>query len=178
MLQPEARTCYRQDLRAKTMIVALGLAYSAFCLMLWAAGHQPSRVPFWFRPSGIPEHYYLVQAVLLTPLFWGLWKLYSRVAGAVAKTDALGEVQEAVGVALGGALLFGFVLPDAVVFAVWGFDRLPSAMPYYAPIAVLGVLLGSARGLRSALGLGWGRSLAASWAGFFVMALLAGLVIR
>lgn len=140
-------------------LLMTAVVWAGFCLVLAHAGHDP-----WYR----------LQAALLP--FWlvGAGELYARLAGVIARR--LGsEVDRGVSLrrSLAWPILLGFVLPDIIVYTVWGFDALFPAMLVYGGLTVL-------------VSLGWGvwamrlgvRGALAVVPAWFAQAVFCALVLR
>jgi hypothetical protein len=155
-----------------------GLCWAGLCLLLAAGGHAPSRV---FLP--IPrEHYYLWQAAFVTPLLFLLWWVASRISHAAAR--GLGGVgsqkdsAQALALALAVPIVVGLVMPDLVVYLVFGFPALARLIPWTAPLSALVTIALAAWALARSHRLATGRALAAALAGVLVQALLGAPALR
>lgn len=170
-----ARADTREGLRP---MLLLGVLHAAFSLLLFLAGHAPKMgIP------GLPrETHYLIQAVFLVPLYLVLWQIGARVAHALARLSNTPERRPAAlavfGVAYAAPMILLFLVPDILVFALLGFDRIGKLMRYYAPLAAASSVTLGALGLRSAFSIGNGRAFFASLAGFLAQAVVGGVFLR
>lgn len=160
-------------------VLLLGLSYAAFSAALAIAGAAPKRV---FLPIAV-ESYYAAQAVFVGPLFAGLIALYTKITMAIlGRKDVPSVPFSDAYVALGNAyawpLLALFVVPDALVFALWGFGSIAKAMRFYAPVALVVILVLSTLRARALYGTSIARALGAVFVGLVVQAMLGGLVLR
>ncbi|AKT36075.1 YIP1 family protein [Chondromyces crocatus] len=159
-------------------VLLLGALYAAFALLLHLGGHAPSvtLVP-------IPrDRYYLWQAGFVAPLFVALWWIYgltahglSRLAGGRGDRGATFAV---IGVGYAVPVTVFFVLPDLIVYLVAGHGALARAMPFYAPLALFGVLTLCALGLRAVHGLSPARAALVSLTGFVLQGAAGGILLR
>jgi hypothetical protein len=159
-------------------LVVAGLSWALLCLLLAAGGHAPSRV---FLP--IPrERYYLWQAGFVTPHLLCLGWIASRVSHAAAR--GLGGVgtqkdsAQALALALSVPIVLGLVVPDLVVYLVFGFSALARLIPWTAPLSALATIALAAWALGRAHRLATGRALVAALAGVLVQALLGAPALR
>jgi len=161
-------------------VLTLAGTYSAFCLVLWAGGHAPSRPgAFGLIPA---ENYYLAQAAFLPLLFPILWLILGGVAHLFARAmggrGALRAGLAALGFAYGAPLTLAYVLPDLLIFLTLGFDAMVLGMLLYGPVA-LGWTLGLCTlAVRESYRLATGPAFVAVFAGFIAQGILGGLFIR
>ena len=98
-----------------------GLLWSLFSWWLAEAGHQPGGRSFF------TAHYY-VQSVILIPTMLLSWLIFSTFLGrclsSAQSRERYRQTSTALGRILGGGYLLCWLLPDVVVYAIWGFDML------------------------------------------------------
>ena len=160
-------------------VLLLGLSYASFSVALAIAGAAPKRV---LLPVAV-EHYYAIQAAFVGPLFAALIALHTKIVVAILHQKAgprtsFGEAYLVLGNAYAWPLLALFVVPDALVFALWGFDSIAKAMRFYAPVALLVILALSTIRARDLFGVTLPRALGAVFVGLVVQAMLGGLLLR
>ncbi len=130
---------------------------------------------------GLPvaaDRYYLVAAFYIIPLVIGLWQVYGRVAHAVSGAPGTADdTLAALARPWAVPLTVAFVVPDLVVLIGWGHAALAPAMIYYAPVAVLSVVVWSVIALR-ARQVGTGRAVAAVLAAAIVHGIPASVFLR
>lgn len=164
--------------QAAGAVLLFAVTYSAFCWLLWLGGHQPSRVLL-----AIPrDDYYFWQGLILPPLFLLLWLIFAfTVHGLVRVAGGRGgwaSTLTVTGFSYGPPLLLGFVLPDLLVYLVAGFEHLAVGMRFYAPLAVLWVIVLAAWGLARAHRLSLWRTGAIAWLAFVIQAAIGGIFVR
>jgi hypothetical protein len=139
----------RRSLRAAALwLGALGLVYALFCALLFRAG-VPGRAVL--LPVS-PEHYYAWQALFVGPLLASLATIYAwlawRLAGGSMPRSTFRDAWALLVPRYAGWTLFGFVVPDLIVFLVAGPAALAPAMRYYGAVAPLGIVASSIAPLR------------------------------
>ncbi len=160
-------------------VVLLGLSYASFSAALAITGAQPKRV---LLPVGT-EHYYAIQSAFVGPLFAGLIALYTKIVMAIAAPKGepratFGDAYVLLGNAYAWPFLALFVVPDALVFALWGFDAIAKAMRFYAPVALVAVLILGVIRARELFGASLPRTLGGVFLGLVVQAMVGGLLLR
>jgi hypothetical protein len=160
-------------------ILALGLGWAGFSLALHFGGHAPSLSLLPIPPS----RYYLAQSLFVVPLWLGLWQLATEMAHRIA--CALGAPRRARGVtstvmayALAAPMLALFLLPDVLVYATLGFDRLGEAMRYYAALGPLAAWALASLGLKIGHGLATWRAIIAAFWGLMMQAVVGAPFLR
>jgi hypothetical protein len=178
---------YIRDLSARWPWASAGLivlaltaaGWTALCLALDTAGHAPS------GPLALPvprESYYAFQAV-------AVWPTLLAAAGAMAATiqllgralGASGRFAEAMtiaGVSLGAPTGGLWLVPDAAVWALAGFEALGGALLFILPIWFAWTLGLATAGIRALRGLSTGRAVAVALAGAFAAGLVVGPILR
>lgn len=159
--------------------LVLGVAWAALMALLAAGGHRPSAA------HGLPmsaDRYYAVAALYLAPLCVALWWLLAAVTHRAARrlgghADAA-ALRAALGPAWALPLLLALVLPDIAVYLAAGHAALATALPFYAPLAVISCAVACTRATARVTGLGAGRAFTAAAAGLLAHALPAALLIR
>jgi hypothetical protein len=159
-------------------VVALGVLYAGFALLLHLGGHAPSvtLVPI------ARERYYLWQSVFVAPLFVALWLIYGGVAHGLSRLaggrGTGGATLAVIGIGYAAPLALLFVVPDLVVYLVAGHGALGKAMRFYAPAAVIGCVALCAAGLREVHGISRGRAVVIALMGLLVQASVGGVLLR
>lgn len=126
------------DVRAAVgAMVLAGLAYGAFVLWMYLAGHEPS-----FTGNPIPaSEYYLWQAGFLVPWLLVAWCAASTVAFGLARAAGSSaswrQTVAPLGFALAVPLTWGYVLPEMLVFGFFGHDALVAAMRVTGPCTLV-----------------------------------------
>ncbi|MGM0556719.1 MAG: hypothetical protein ACQEVA_10115 [Myxococcota bacterium] len=120
---------------AGAMLVC-ALVYSSFVLWMYLAGHQPS-----FTGNPIPAaEYYLWQAGFLPVWLPMAWALSASVAHGLSRVGqsgaSWGATAAPLGFALGVPLVFAYLVPEMIVFGVFGHDALVAAMRITGPVAL------------------------------------------
>jgi hypothetical protein len=159
-------------------VLAAGGAWALLCAALAIAGHSPS-----VAVVPIPrEHYYAAQAVFVVPLLLVSWLLCSTIAERVGRFlgGQGGFVPAANGIApaLALPLIVVFVVPDAIAWALLGFDGLGAVVRVTGPLSFLAMLVLATMAVRAASSLSYGRAFVAAFAGVFVQGALAGVLLR
>jgi len=154
------------------------VVWALFCLALAHEGRVPSRT---FVP--IPQrHYYAVQALFVTPLLLLQWLVCSAISTTVAR--ALGgsarfrETANKLGLALALPLLVLFLLPDVVVYALWGFPALGKLVRVTAPLSFAVTMSAVTASLQTLHGLSWARAFSAAALGVLAQTLLGAPLLR
>jgi len=153
-------------------IALLGVAWALLCVLLYSSGRAPHAVLLPI-PAG---SYYLFQAAVTIPVLLALWWLFAELAGRLA-----GGVDPATRTALGFAYavpMLAHVAVEGVGYLLFGFDTLAVIAAISLPAASLWVWALSAVALKERRGVGWGRAIAASFAGLLVQAALGSVVLR
>jgi hypothetical protein len=118
-------------------VASAALVYSVFVLWMYLAGHEPS-----FTGNPIPaETYYLWQAILLPPWLLLSWAVAATVAYGLSRMfgseSTWTQNASPLGFAFAIPLTWAYLVPEMVVFGLYGHDALTTAMVYTGPIAVL-----------------------------------------
>lgn len=143
VLRPRARDWADDEppsLGVAFIAVALwGMGYSALYLILSLAGHQPSMV------RGIPVDpsiYYGCAAAYALPLCFCLaWLVGSTADAASGRRRGWRFGFRAFSGGYAGPMLWCFIVPDLVTYAVAGFDALSLVMRVTGPLAVSLILV-------------------------------------
>jgi hypothetical protein len=174
-----ARLAERGEARAGLgPMLALGVSYAAFSLLLHAHGHAPSvtLVPL------ARDRYYLAQSIFAAPLFLALWAIFAGIAHGLARLAGgrgrPGATFAVIGVAYAAPMLFLFLVPDVVVYLVAGHGALAKAMRFYAPVAPLTCVVLASIGLRAAHGLRVGVAIGITLVASLVQAAMGGILLR
>ena len=159
--------------RAAVLVALAGALWAAFCLTLSSGGHAPS-----VTLLPIPrERYYLFEAAIVVPVLLGQWLATAAIASRLARTEPRAT---ATGLAYAMALplVTLFLLPDAIVYALWGFEALGRLVVVTAPLLLVSTIAGSALTL-SRLG---PSSRARAWlsaaVAVVIPAAIAGIILR
>lgn len=164
--------------RAALAVLAVGVLWSVFSLVLANDGNAPSRV---LVPIA-RQHYYVAQALFVLPLLalqWAVCSLVSfRVARALGGGGSFGATLERLGFALALPLLLLFLLPDVVCYALSGFSSLGKLVRVTGPLTFVVTLWAATRALRRVHGLSRSRALAAACAGVLAQAALGAPFLR
>lgn len=158
------------------MMLGASLLYAAFCTLLYMDAQQPS-----FTGIPIPaEHYYFAQTLFIIPLLLLGWRVFTAITARIAPvpSDRRLALNELLGRAYGAPLILLYLLPDLIVYHLYGFDALAPAMRIYAPLCLIAILILSTRALRRLTDIPLPRALLAASAGFFANALLVGTFVR
>ena len=152
-------------------LLACGLAWAVLCVGLDFAGHAPTRAPL--------PRWYLLQAALVVPWLLLMGAVYAGLAGLIARRfGALGDLAGPLRATLGLPLLVGFVVPDALVWAFFGFEGLWPAMVYYGLTTVVWSITAGVVAVRRAGGLSLGRAVAVVVPAWLAQALVGALVLK
>jgi hypothetical protein len=117
-------------------MLTCAVVYSSFVLWMYLAGHQPS-----FTGNPIPAaDYYLWQAGFLPVWLPLAWVVSASAVFGLARLGASGGSWRAtaapLGFALGVPLVFAYLLPEMLVFGIFGHDALVAAMRVTGPVAL------------------------------------------
>lgn len=152
-----------------------GLAWSALCVWLAIDGHAPSvtLVP-------IPrDAYYAAQAAFVIPVLLGQWLVLSAVARRIARSaESFRDTARRLAPAFAYPVLVFLVVPDAVVYLLWGFDALSQAVRVTAPLLALGTWAAVTAALHRGGGIPLGRSILAALVGLLAQAALGAPFLR
>jgi hypothetical protein len=155
-----------------------GLAWAALSAMLYADGHVP-------RVTSVPirrTDYYLWQALFVVPLLICLWLVLGLTSHGVSRLlggpNRLRSALSVLAFTYAVPVLVLFVLPDALIYALFGFETLGRAMRFYAPLAPLATLALTALGIHIVYDLGLWRASAAALVGLVMQALPGALLLR
>lgn len=159
-------------------MLMLGVLHAGFSLALHLAGHSPK--------MGIPalgrENHYLFQSIFIIPLYLVLFWIGGRVAHAISRRlsgTGSREVSLAIfGIAYAVPMLCLFIIPDILVFLIWGFAAIGKAMRWYAPLAAITCVWLGTVGFSRAHKLGPGRAALAVFVGFVCQAVVGGVFLR
>ena len=152
--------------QGRLALLACGVAWALLSLGLDAAGHAPTRAPL--------PRWYLLQAVLVVP-----WvQLAGALLGAVARRLPGVDLRGPLGVALGLPILFGFVLPDALLWGFWGFEALWPAMLGTGAVTVSWSLGACLALIRERTGRSWAGCLAVVLPAWLAQAAFCSLLLR
>lgn len=159
-------------------MLVLGVLHAGFSLALHLAGHTPK--------MGIPglgrENHYLFQSIFIIPLYFVLFWIGGRVAHATARRLSGTGSREAslamFGIAYAVPMIFLFIIPDILVFLLWGFGAIAKAMRYYAPLAAITCVGLGTVGFSRAHELAPGRAALAVFVAFVVQAAVGGIFLR
>jgi hypothetical protein len=161
---------------AGASVLWAGAVYAGFSLALAVAGHRPS-----FTLVPLP-HYYGCQAVFVIPWLWLLWRVCARVAHGLARRlggrDDPKATLALAGPAYAVPLVWLFLVPDLVVYGLWGHAAMGTALRYYAAFAPLASIALLALGLARAHGLTAGRALGAALGAYVCQALIGTVLLR
>jgi hypothetical protein len=155
-------------------VAFVGLAWAALSLWLHQGDHVPSGPVFVAPRAG----YYAAQAAFALPVlmlqFWVLIAVCALVAGV--KRSALPMPALAKAYAL--PLFFLWLLPDALFYALWGFEALARVVRVAAPITALVTVLLVARSLQTLPAVSVRRATFAALSGSLSQAIVGGAVLR
>jgi hypothetical protein len=160
-------------------VLSTGTLWAAFLLVLHRGGHAPS------GPLVLPiprVDYYLYEAAFVTPALLAMW-LGASVAGhAIAKRlggrATLADTASPIAYALATPFLVAWLLPDAVVMALAGFEAMAKGMRVYVPISALWTLVLLFFAIRASHGVGRGAALLAAIAAFITQSAIGAPSIR
>jgi hypothetical protein len=163
---------------AIAIVLVAGAIWACLCLILYRAGHAPSRT---LVPIARAD-YYLYQACFVVPLLLAQWCLASAVARRIAR--ALGGSGEArqltdqIAPALALPLILLFLAPDLLTYAWLGFSALAKLVRITAPLSFLGSVWLGTRAVRRTQGLRGGRALLAAFLAVLAQSLVGGVLLR
>ena len=169
--------------RGLAPVVVLALAWGLLSLSLGLMGQAPSGpVP----PPFPAESYYFWQAAFLPILLPALWKVHTWTTAWLARTLVADRAPSDDVPALGNVLGYAFsvpvssslVLPDVLILWTLGFEKLSSAMMYYAPLTLLWTLSLCTLATRTVYGAGWIRAVTSALGGLMALAMVGALWIR
>jgi hypothetical protein len=159
-------------------LLTCGLAWAALSAMLYADGHVP-------RVTSVPirrTDYYLWQALFVVPLLICLWLVLGLTSHGVSRLlggpNRLRSALSVLAFTYAVPVLVLFVLPDALIYALFGFETLGRAMRFYASLAPLATLALTALGIHIVYDLGLWRASAAALVGLVMQALPGALLLR
>lgn len=153
----------------------LCVLYAGFSLALFIQGISPRAV---LLPIA-PRSYYLAQTLFVGPLFILLAYVFSRVVRATAGLEgAPAETFDALAPRYAWPIVVLFLIPDLLVFLLFGHAALAPAMRYYAPLAPLVIIVATTAWLRHQRSVGLLRAIAASLAGLFVQGAMGAPFLR
>ncbi len=159
-------------------VALLGIFWTLLLGLLWLGEHAPS---FVLVPIA-RESYYLVQALVMTPLLTALWWLSSEIAHRICSAAGGKGMEAGVRAALGFAyavpMLVAHVVPELVSYALGGFATMALVGRFTLIVAALWVWILSAAALRLAHDVRLSIAVGAAFAGLFVQALVGALIIR
>ena len=150
-------------------VVGMALLFAAFDVWLYLDGHQPS-----FTGNGIgAEHYYLWQAVFLTPLMFIGWLLFGGVAHATAQKlgDGDGDLSATaarLGRFYGASIGLLYVLPDIIAYAIGGFDALAPVMKVTTPLCFFALVTLSTWSVHASHEISWPGAVVSVFSGLIV----------
>jgi hypothetical protein len=161
-----------------TAVLAAGLLWSLLCGLLAAGEHAPS-----VTLLPIPrQSYYAFQAVVVVPLLFLLWRICATVADRTARALGGGAPAGAslggIGLALGVPLCAAMIVPDLIVYGLYGFSALARLVRITAPVAAIVTLLWATLVIRGIHRLSAFRSLVAAFAGVVAQGVVGGIVLR
>ena len=159
-------------------MLVLGAVHAGFSLILHLAGYAPR--------MGIPgfgrENHYLWQAFFVFPLYLALFWVGGLVTHGVARGFSGSGSRDAsfavFGVAYAAPMIMLFLVPDILVFEIFGFNAIGKAMRWYAPVAAIACVWLGALGLSRAHKISAGRASLAAIAGFLAQAIVGGAFLR
>lgn len=158
-------------------VFAAGVVWAAFSLALGLRGETPSGPVPWPR-----EHHYLAQAVFVLPLLALMFLVYVRAASTLAR--ALGASspsaisRAALARAYGRPLLFCYLVPECVAYALAGIGAVTAVARFAAPLLFVAVVVLTTRVVARSGGLGTGRAALASIGATLAQAVVGGLGLR
>lgn len=128
------------------------------------------------------EGYYGRQAVFVLPLLTLLWLLSATLTSVIARTWSgayhTKTTANGMGIALGVPLLFLFLLPDLIAYAVFGFSSLRVLVRFTAPLSFIASVLLATRMTRTTHGLSTRKALVAGALGVLGQAIVGGVFLR
>jgi hypothetical protein len=165
--------------RGRLAMLLVGGVWALFSAALAFGGEAPSvtLVP-------IPKaHYYAAQALFAVPLFWLLWGVLTQVAHRLAtafggSVDGRSGAAAMLGHAYAAPMIALFLVPDILVYGVFGHAGLARFMKFYAPLGPLVALALGSAGLARAYGLGRGRAFVTALCAFLAQALVGAPLLR
>ena len=130
----------RNSIRRGLIFILLA-AFSWSLLSLWLAsdGHRPS------GPSLFDEQY-KSQAILIVPILLFCWIVFTGLLWRFLAKDAkLSECFGPLGQTLGSGYLLCWILPDVLIYGLFGFQTLGSVAPFLPILTTLYVVFFAAR---------------------------------
>jgi hypothetical protein len=159
-------------------IALLGIFWSVLCAVLYMHGEQPS---FVLLPIA-RDLYYMVQALLMTPvltaLFWIHTEIAHRICAAAKGKGTEPGVRSALGFAYAAPMLFFHVIPELAAYTSAGFETMALVGRFTLPISALAVWAFSTAALRIVHGVSIPIASLAALVGLVVQALAGSLFIR
>ena len=179
MVSPRAvidELCDSERASGVAPVVVAGVAWALLCGTLYIAGHQPS-VVLW---PALRQHYYLLQALFVTPLLLAMWQLGAKVAALLSGTapDSRPALRAVFGYVLGAPLLWLLLLPDAVAYALVGHAGMGKLLRYYAPLVPLWTLVLGTLAIARASGKSRVRSALVMLLVYLLLGVIAGAALR
>ncbi|MBK7580448.1 MAG: hypothetical protein IPI67_09610 [Myxococcales bacterium] len=169
---------YPSPRAALIAVAGTGAAWSMLSALLWAGGHAPSRV---LLP--VPrEIYYLAQAAFVIPILLTCYCVLAVVGHTLAVrlggSGARRTTFACLGFAYALPLLFCLVVPDLVVYGLWGFPALKSVVRITGAVLFVSEWLLVARAVTAAHRLSGARSAVIAFAALLAQAVLGAAVLR
>lgn len=156
-------------------LAVLGALYALFSALLYAKGITPRAT--WLPIA--PERYYLAQALFVLPLFFLLAIIFVRVIRfAVGRETDARAMFEGLAPRYAWPITICFLIPDMIVFLIWGHESLAPAMRYYGPLAPTLIVIACARWLRREARVTGMRATLATLAALFTQAIVGGALLR
>lgn len=161
------------------VMLALGLLWALFLLVLAFRGHAPS------GPLVLPmlrEGYYGWEAAFVVPLQLFMWWVMAVVLHALSRwaggtgTPSLSRAVAGLSVAVPYVLVW--LVPDALVYAVGGFDALGPLMRVTAPLCFLWALVLATLGVRAVHGVSAGRAFGIALVSLIVYVAIGAPLLR
>jgi len=159
-------------------VLLAGASWAAFSAILNAGGYAPSRP----APLIDGDVHYLAQSFFVTPLFLLAWAVMTATSASVARrygaSATSGALAAPLGFAYGVPLVIAWALPDAILFALVGFDALGPLVRIIGPFTALYMASLSTLAVRAVTGLPWPRATVTALAGLVAQGILAGWALR
>ncbi len=157
---------------ARTAILSGALGHAGLSFWLWLDGHAPSRT--WLPASW----HYLVQALVVVPLYFLQWHVLSRVAARTLRAER-SALHATCGWVLGCCTLGLLVAPDTVLYWRGGFEALRRGAPFVLTLLFVGSWFWlSVRLVKLRLGRSWLRTITAALLGLAAQAVVAAIMVR
>ena len=162
------------------LVVLTGLGWAILSWRMAAGGELPGSLKGAIPVA--PEDWFRLQALWVVPVLLGVWLLMGALATALS-TRAGGEAPfaatlGAVGLGWAGPLQTFQILPELVIYEVWGVDSLRAAMPVLAMLTLAGCWFGTSMALTLVQGLIPGRARLVAVVVLLVGALAGGPFLR